>query len=342
MKSKLSILAQVAAWGAFLFSPFILFPKPPNLSQSITVLNFISFILTNLCFVIYYYLNYYVVIPRLFFTRKYFLYLLITAGFLLFIFLISGLFHQDMPPHIAHNHMPWHEHSPDGFMINPFRISIILIFLLISLASLGIRITSQWQRVEQEKTNAELSYLKAQINPHFLFNTLNTIYSMAIKNSDSDTANAIIKLSEMMRFVITETHNDFVLLEEELNYINNYVELQKLRLGKNMRLTYKIEGNTIGKKIAPMTLMPFIENAFKYGVTTERSFDIIIIIKSITGYIQLDVTNMKLPVVKNSGDTGLGIKNTLKRLELVYPSNYTINIDEDGNLYRVSLKINIS
>jgi len=342
MKSKLSILAQVAAWGAFLFSPFILFPKPPNLSQSITVLSFISFILTNLCFVIYYYLNYYVVIPRLFFTRKYFLYLLITAGFLLFIFLISGLFHQDMPPHIVHNHMPWHEHSPDGFMINPFRISIILIFLLISLASLGIRITSQWQRVEQEKTNAELSYLKAQINPHFLFNTLNTIYSIAIKNSDSDTANAIIKLSEMMRFVITETHNDFVLLEEELNYINNYVELQKLRLGKNMRLTYKIEGNTIGKKIAPMTLMPFIENAFKYGVTTERPFDIIIIIKSITGYIQLDVTNMKLPVVKNSGDTGLGIKNTLKRLELVYPSNYTINIDEDGNLYRVSLKINIS
>jgi len=255
---------------------------------------------------------------------------------------VSSIFGTHIPPNEFQDHLHGILDYPRPHPGNLMRLTpSIVLFLLIFFTSLGIRITSQWKKVEQEKTNVELLYLKAQINPHFLFNTLNTIYSMAIKKSDADTANAVVMLSDMMRFVITETHNEFVPLEKKMAYINNYLELQKLRAGKNMKLVYRVEGEPIGKKIAPMTLMPFIENAFKHGVTAERDFYILIFIKISGNFLELDVTNSKhkeRPDV-SKGETKLGIENTLKRIALLYPSKYTIKIHEDDLEYNVKLKI---
>ena len=128
-----------------------------------------------------------------------------------------------------------------------------------------LKINSRLKLAEKEKVNAELSYLKAQINPHFLFNTLNSIYSLAIEKSDY-TATAVVKLSSMMRYVITDASHKFVPLEKEINYISNYIELQKLRIDSSIKLMYTVTGDISDKKIAPLVLISFIENAFKYGV----------------------------------------------------------------------------
>jgi hypothetical protein len=344
MRNKVIIVVQIAAWAAFLCSPFILTPKSPIDSEfSSPHFNYLFFICNNLFLITYYYLNYYYFIPNFFIPRKYVRFLLITLGCMAFIVFASNLFQAHISPSAFQSHLQGlsgypPRRQPGGAMR---LMPPIVLFLLIFLTSLGIRITSQWKKVEQEKTNVELLYLKAQINPHFLFNTLNTIYAMAIKKSDTDTANAVVMLSDMMRFVITETHNEYVPLEKKMAYINNYLELQKLRAGKNMKLVYRVEGEPIGKKIAPMTLMPFIENAFKHGVTAEKDFFILIFIRISENLLVLDVTNSKHKEKPDGtkDDTKLGIENTLKRIALIYPSKYTIETHEDDMEYNVKLKI---
>jgi LytS/YehU family sensor histidine kinase len=230
-------------------------------------------------------------------------------------------------------------HPTPRYLISPFFWNHIVIFLLISISSIGIRIMSKMQILEKEKLSVELLYLKAQINPHFLFNTLNTIYAMAIKQSDESTANAVVMLSDMMRFVITETHNEVVSLDKKLQYVQNYIELQKLRLGENMVLDYEVKGDPLGKKIAPMILMPFIENAFKHGTTKEKNFAISIKILITEKELWLEVENSKFTGHKIEEETKLGIDNTRKRLELLYSSKHKFEIIENDHNYRISLKL---
>lgn len=193
----------------------------------------------------------------------------------------------------------------------------------------------------RDKLDAELSYLKAQINPHFLFNTLNSIYSLALQKSD-DAANAVVKLSGMMRYVLTESQRESVSLEKEINYIKDYVELQKLRLGNAVRLDFNISGNAAQKQIAPLLLIPFIENAFKHGVNAEENSEIKIEINVTESAVNLFVKNNKVNV-DNTTDvkTGLGVENTKNRLILLYPDKHHLTIDDNPLSFAVSLSINI-
>lgn len=192
-----------------------------------------------------------------------------------------------------------------------------------------------------EKTNAELSYLKAQINPHFLFNTLNSIYSLAILKSDK-TADAVVKLSDMMRYVLNDSNANFTDLEKELNYIANYIELQRMRLTSNVKLTYSCEGNVFDKKLAPLVLIPFIENAFKHGVNSEEDSVIDIKIKVSQTALNLNVRNKCVSSNNNTlNKSGLGIENTKQRLNLLYPENHSLEISEKDNYYTVNLTLNI-
>ena len=165
---------------------------------------------------------------------------------------------------------------------------------------------------------------------------------MALKKSDAETAGGIVKLSNMMRFVINETHEDFVPLVKKIEYINDYIELQKMRLDEKMNLTYKIDGNTYGKRIAPMILMPFIENAFKHGITTEQKFDIVILISIRGNALKLHVENSIFHRIKSIEPSKLGLNNTKQRLELLYPSRYKLDINDDENKFIVDLAVDIS
>ncbi|NJK95051.1 MAG: histidine kinase [Bacteroidales bacterium] len=219
-------------------------------------------------------------------------------------------------------------------------------FLFLAIGT-SIRVTEQWyqneklrKEMENQKLTAELSFLKSQINPHFFFNTLNSIYSLAISKSDK-TPEAIIKLSELMRFIIYESEKDKVPLRREVEYIQNYVELQKLRVMSNIIVRFWVEGDTNDKKIEPLLLLPFIENAFKHGIDSTKECTINIALKVTKNDLWLIVEN---PVVKPSmkqvkDPEGIGLSNSKKRLELIYGSNSNLNIINTGDVFKVELNI---
>jgi LytS/YehU family sensor histidine kinase len=218
----------------------------------------------------------------------------------------------------------------------------LFIYTSIVFATLTILINGRLKTYHQDKLNAELAYLKAQINPHFLFNTLNSIYSLAIEKSNH-TPTAIVKLSSMMRYVISEAAGRFVPLEKEMIYINSYIELQKLRLDNTAIVNYSFTGNTENKEIAPLVVLPFIENAFKHGVNPEATSQIDIQFSVSEENLYMHVFNLKVPHINNPEHrTGFGLENSKKQLKLIYPNKHTLTIEDKEHSFSVTLKITLS
>ncbi|UUC46317.1 sensor histidine kinase [Flavobacterium cerinum] len=298
---------------------------------------------------IFFYVNYYYFIPKLYFSNKKTIYFS-----LLFVFLIALLFTShffDKPDIDLFNMekmaypkpMPPHGPKPD-FSRGPMmdkpnqHFNTILVYLTGTLTSLFLAINRRLQHVERDKMQAEISLLKAQINPHFLFNTLNSIYALAIRK-DNRTADAIVQLSELMRYIIRDAHDDTIVLEKELNYINNYIELQRSRLGNTVKIDYETIGNNYDQKIAPLILISFIENAFKHGVNPDENSEIRIKIEIETQQLQLLVYNKKVTSVQT--EKGMGLQNTMERLERLYPNRYQLKIDETNENYTTLLTIEL-
>lgn len=223
----------------------------------------------------------------------------------------------------------------------------LFIFLMIMGLSMAVTTVQKWQSTEQqvikteaEKSNAELSFLKAQINPHFLFNTLNNIYTLSVTNS-KHTSESIMKLSNIMRYVTDEVTEDFVLLKSEIDCINDYIDLQRLRLGKKTTLNVNTSDNIINQKIAPLILMTFIENLFKYGISNHAANAITIEITVDERHIRFFCQNAIFEHKPSVKRTGIGINNTRQRLELVYPGRHQLDINTDNNLFTVTLTIDI-
>jgi len=348
----IQILIHIIAWGVFLMLLDSLVPKPQKMDPALSKL------MPDLFFILFFYFNFYYVVPRFFITKKYWSFSIICLGCLFLTVAVPSLLFD-----ISGTRPPLHQFAerppsdlfqpPDGFpmmggehagltFFRPEFAYSVFVFILVFTISLGIRMYIQWQTAEREKIKTELSFLKAQINPHFLFNTLNNIYSMAI-NKNENTPDAIEKFSEIMRFVIFETQNDFIPLSKKLTYIRNYLALQKMRLPSNVLINFSLKGNVSTYKIAPLTLLPFIENAFKYGISTEKKAVINIEIEIIGGELYLLVQNEKFNRIKKSKEvTPLGINNTKKRLELLYPGKHKIKIVDGINNYQVSLYLNLN
>ena len=214
-----------------------------------------------------------------------------------------------------------------------------ILFIFVILFSLVIKTRNKLRSAEKEKLNAELSYLKAQINPHFLFNTLNSIYSLAIEKSDY-TPIAVVKLSGMMRYVLTESSAQFVSLEKEINYIRDFVDLQKLRVGNTADVQFEISGDFIGSRIAPLILIAFIENAFKYGVNPDQKSEIVIQLSVSGKKLHLIVKNNKV-IFNSDWSNQVGLDNTINRLDLIYPSKYTLHFRDKDNEYQVELLLEL-
>jgi hypothetical protein len=221
-----------------------------------------------------------------------------------------------------------------------FEMQIFFMGIMVLLTSMYLRITKRLNEAEDEKVHAELSYLKAQINPHFLFNTLNSIYSLAFKKSDQ-TAPAIVKLSGLMRYVISDAQEDKVILSKEVEYLTNYIELQKLRLTEKTKVIFEHQGPLDGKMIAPLLLLPFVENAFKYGSNPEQNSEIKIKLWVSDNFLQFEVKN---DIVNNYDipSERIGVGNAKDRLELTYSGKYLINIIPTAHQYFISLHINLS
>ncbi len=229
------------------------------------------------------------------------------------------------------------------FSINrTLSLSIFLLLAggMIRLAYSFIRSQNERKTLENANLNAEVNFLKSQINPHFLFNTLNSIYSQA-HNKSEHTEYSILKLSELLRYVLYESGEEKVALEKDIQYINNYIDLQRIRLSSKITLNYTVNGKLEGNKIAPLMLISFIENAFKHGISYSQPSIIDIDIAVFEKTLTLKVSN---PVIKSDTFTqgGLGLRNVTRRLELLYPAKHTLDISHNDSLYIVNLKIDLT
>ena len=219
-------------------------------------------------------------------------------------------------------------------------------FFLVFTVSTCIKVIQQWLSAEQrqklietEKLNTELSFLKSQINPHFLFNTLNNIYSLAVVKSDA-TAPAIMKLSSIMRYVLSDTRQHLVPLEKEIEFIQHYIDLQKVRLTDKIKINLAVIGDPEGQQIAPLLFIPFVENAFKYGISTREDSEINISIDIKPGEIEFKTDNRILAIETDiEKKNGIGLKNTRRRLEILYADKHSLEINRKEDHFYVHLKI---
>jgi Histidine kinase len=204
----------------------------------------------------------------------------------------------------------------------------------------------------REKSNkslrnlAELELLKAQIHPHFLFNTLNNLFAHTLKKSP-DSSRIVLKLSDLLRFMVYESREDEIVLEKEIKLLNDYIDLEKLRYGKELDVSVDISGDIKGKTIRPLLLMPLIENSFKHG--TSQQLDL----KWISLHLHVDDNNLELKLA-NSRDLdspdnfipgknkGIGLVNVQRRLELLYPGKHEFIINAEKDRFLVYLKLNLN
>lgn len=277
--------------------------------------------------------------------KKWFLYVcMLLCLFFVFLLLHETLFVKKPPMLMGRMQMK------PGFrgefeLFRPERGNSVFLFIVIIMISGGIRIVEEWiksekkaKQIENDRMTMELSFLRSQINPHFLFNTLNNIYTLALMKSDN-AADAVMKLSDIMRYMTEDSTSNFVSLEKEVDYIKHYVELQKIRLGENIDIILDFLGDFEGLEIPPLILIPFVENAFKHGISSHAKVKIIIKLKIQGKSLEFKITNQIFRERIQKSATGLGLKNTKKRLELLYPGRFSLDINDKHGIFSVDLKI---
>ncbi len=292
-----------------------------------------------------FYINLYLIIPITIDKRKFFLWMIacliivlsfvaIKYGFMFYMHKLSGLKMMAKDKEMFFN-------APSQTLISTFLTNGFFVFL-----STVYKFTVDWFFNEREKSDlekqsltAELAFLKSQINPHFLFNSLNNIYSLAYQKSDA-TPDAILKLSEIMRYMLYESNDNRVSLEKEITYLKSYIELQKLRFRGNVHVTLEVEGQINNQQILPLILISFVENAFKHGLATDEKWPIYINISVFEDKLLFTIKNRKSNLNKDQTG-GIGMVNVKRRLDLSYPGNYKLTIENKEEDYYSELYLNL-
>ena len=229
---------------------------------------------------------------------------------------------------------------------------IFLSSLFIGIGSTGFKIINDWafhqrekQELQKRSLESELNFLKSQINPHFLFNTLNNLYALTLKKSDN-APEIVLKLSEMMRYMLYECNEKRVPLWKEINYLKNYLDLEKIRQGSHVEIEFQQEGEVENQKIAPLLFIPFVENCFKHGLKNEIGEGYVRLKLNVNkDNIAFTIANSKSTVLPSQANNrksgGIGLINVKKRLKLHYGAEYNLEIYDYPNEYRIDLKINL-
>ena len=319
-------------------------------------------------YAILFYINYLWLTPRLFFRQKKLLYFVSSVSLVVLMTLVNiktfDLFMHPGPNHGKQFEMPPPSNindSKDFRSQNPVSMShkrpsknwptynFLLTTLLISGFGMGLGfsdklIQNEKQRkdAEKEKLNTELAFLKNQINPHFFFNTLNNIYSLVQINVD-DGQKAILQLSKLMRYLLYETEKGDKRLSEEIAFMKTYIELMKLRLSDKVEVSVEFPENYTDVMIPPLLFLPYIENAFKHGISYRRSSFIKILMKIDSGVIKFECSNSigKTEDAQKSLP-GIGLENARKRLAILFPEKHEMRVTETETTYSMGLSIQIA
>ena len=342
------VCVHIVCWAVFLSLPSIFNPRRAELGSWWLILDILEPPRwTNaLLLIVVFYFNYYIAIPKLYIKHKYFS-LLLSVGVLSFVFiwLNYSMRPPEFGPHIPSGPgvglppgPPPDGPPPFGLLGNSFNL---FMFLIVYAASFALCLYEQWQKTKEEMLNTQISLLKRQINPHFLFNTLNSIYSLTLTKSDS-APDAVVKLAGMMRYSVSDATQNTVSLSKEIEYISNYIDLQRLRVAENVKIAYSVSGSVDGRQIAPFLLIPFVEQAFRYGVNSEQDSDIRIEMYIDSSNILLTAVNKKVFMrADDNADTLSAVETTKKRLNLLYPGKHKFEVRDDEQLFSISLQISL-
>jgi two-component system LytT family sensor kinase len=354
-----TVYSHLIGWLMFMSLPVIFIARDSE--AALDIIQSPSYWFFCGLFMVIFYLNAAYLIPSLYLRGKYLAFILSSVLLLSVVYLARPFDHlmrehrsfgQEQGPPMGERPGPPREGGrmrPPGPPNGGMRIDIVSIFLFILAMAMAMTLKTMqlWRQTEKralqaeaDRANAELSFLKAQINPHFLFNTLNNIYTLALIRSEH-TAGSIMKLSHIMRYLTEDSEKSFVPLREELSCISDYIDLQKLRLGEASPVSFTVTGDLEGKVISPLILMTFIENSFKYGISKKEMSPISITLEATDSLISFTCENRILRKEPDGESTGTGIENTTKRLVYIYPAKHTLNISTANDIYRVELTINV-
>ena len=339
-RKVLHVIIHIAVWLMVFLFPLLLLPKNSDT-------NLLHFMLHNLvswtALIIVFYANYLGLIERLFFHKKHLRFALYNLALLVIIAGLSTWLKSMIPDHRPHPE----EFSIVSHLMRFFLRDMLSFILTVGLA-LAIRMTEKWHAIEMEKqeaehkrSEAELRNLRQQLNPHFLFNTLNNIYAL-IAISQEKAQEAVLELSNLLRYVLYDNNHTTVPIEKELEFIRNYVALMRLRLTAQTEVTLDIDVQDKQAGIAPLLFISLIENAFKHGVASNSPCFIHISVKQENEMLTARIRNSLFPKTTNDrSGSGIGLANLRRRLEILYPDSHSFHIDTSENIYTTELKIRI-
>ena len=315
----------------------------------------ISIIASYVLLYFIFYLNYYRLAPLFFLTQKYITYFLLVIVLFWAIYLIThhvqwnhfftSIGAPPQPPDLS----PEGLLPPEGNMENskPNFLNeltrVLLLFLIGIFFTLLLRLKQHAEELNKSNLESTIQYLHARINPHFVFNSLNGIMAISLSENASKTASAVTILSEIMHYHIQDITGNSVSLEGEVRNIKNYISMQQLRFGDTMDLEFILsENHDEDTCIVPSLLMPFIENAFKYGINPEEKSLIKIRINTLSKKISMLVENRVMPFAVQNQSTQIGITTTKERLYLFYPGRHSLDVVEKNNVFSILLNIDLA
>lgn len=286
------------------------------------------------------YLNLHYFLPKYLLKKRYFTYCLAVA-----VSVIGYLTAQSLFDYYLY-----------GYVIGPLRNSRLIESLSYNFFStlwylglmLALKLSMDWysqqliiQKITVEKLNAEVNFLRAQVNPHFLFNILNNLYALTLKKSEL-APDVVLKLSEMMEYMLYDSTDTKVLLEKEVTYLSNYIELERLRFSAEAAISLNINADLGGYEIAPLLLLPLVENAFKHGLSrqTENSW-LTVDVSLNNAVLTVVIENSKPALYTDKSKGGIGLDNLRKRLELLYPAKHQLVLEDKKNVYHAHLVIEL-
>jgi sensor histidine kinase YesM len=322
---KLRILYHLAFWG--FFTLLFLQQNPKVVLQDFLAWFTILGVSTMVV-----YTNLYLLFPKFFFTKKYSIYFLLLV-------LIIGLGALSLKLLLPSGNT--------SFLTSIFQQFVDLFFFVVITSSLKfLRGFLQKQellmKLEKEQLKTELSLLKAQVNPHFLFNTLNNLYGLILQKNTEQASEITLKLSDLMRYVLESSKTEKVSLQKEVKFLEDYLALEKIRLAQQAVIRLEVSGIEKKVLVAPLLFIPLVENAFKHGLQTLSKDSFAHFSLSIQGNeLYFEAHNSVGKTIENQAKSGTGLDNLRKRLALIYPTKHFLEIEEKENSFKVTLQISL-
>ncbi|MDR0538039.1 MAG: sensor histidine kinase [Tannerellaceae bacterium] len=341
IKEKWKFIYRIAAWGIALGFPFIAWKRPEEFQW----FDYVQYLISILSFIALFYVNHNYLIKRFLLRKQLWRFVLINVIISVALLMFAYHLHHLLPQSDFRHHQ---EGAPNFQNIWRFIFTGFFFCIFVCAVSVASKMTGSWyiaedqrKELERSRTQAELQNLKSQLNPHFLFNTLNNIYSM-IAISPERAQDAVHELGRLLRYVLYESSEPLVTIAKEIDFVNNYVELMRIRMPRHVELRTEMLASAPMVYIAPLLFIALIENAFKHGISNNQHSFIHIVIKADDKHVHCNISNSYFPKTQSDqSGSGIGIVNLCKRLSLLYPGRHSLQYGLRENAYVSNLDIQL-